>query len=116
MSQQQLDYATPVSPRTPEQIRAGRVAVGAVVVVWALANFFVVSSAATDLDGFHAMGTAVFGAIFVNAIVLIGSLIFVGRVSRAAGKQVVLWYLAAAVLLPVSASFGDFFVAAWMRR
>jgi hypothetical protein len=114
----QSDSDKTAALRTPEQVHAGRVAIGVLVAVWLVPNLYVVSLTASDLDGFHAMGTVVVGAVFVNSIsiIFIGSLILVGRVSRAAGNQAVPWFVAAAVLLPLAASVGDFFLAAWLRH
>jgi hypothetical protein len=116
MWQQQLDYASPPRVRTREQIHNGRVAIGALVAGWFAANLVVVVSAASGLDGFQAMGVAVFGAIAVNAALLVVGLASIGRVSRAAGREALALYVLAATLLTLAASIGDFFVAGYLHR
>jgi len=116
MSQQQLDYASPPRARTREQIRNGRTAIGALVAAWFAANLIVVGVAAAQVDGFQGMGVAVFGAIAVNAVILVVGLALIGRVSRTAGRQALPLYVLAATLLPLAASVGDFFVAGYLHR
>ncbi len=111
MPDHRLDYATPSFRRTVRQARSCWLAVGIVLAICVLANAVILVVAGLTLDGFQAMGIAVFGALVTNGVILIVSVSFSGVVVRIAGRAGLLAYLVAAVLLPAAACFADFFLA-----
>ena len=117
MPQQQLNYRTPTSPPVPDKVLTGRIAIVAIGILWLIGNVLVIAPAAGDSDGFHAMAIAVFGGVAVNAVVLVLSVTgIVLVVARAASRRAVAVCWAEALLLPLVAAGGDFFVAGWLRH